>query len=260
MPEHFHEAVTELIGGDLGALDPWLAQDSRSRAGLSVYRNTVAKGRADAVSGLFPTVERLVGGDWFRQAALTFAAQSPPRTPVLDAYGADFPAWLSAFPPARELPYLAPVARLDLAWSRAHRSADAQVLGAGDVAGISATVLFASRAVLHPSVHTFWFDWTVPSIWLANQPDAEPGLDVAWTDTPEGLLIMRPDMTVDHRRLSRSEWMFLGACRAGRTLGEAATAALRPNPHVNLSHLFAGLLSAGVFTRLEPETTAHDRP
>lgn len=254
MPEAFHHAMTDMFAGDAGALDPWLATDARSRAGLSVYRNTVAKARADALSGLFPTVERLVGSDWFRQAALAFADENPPQTPVLDDYGSDFPAWLAAFPPAREMPYLAPVARLDLAWSRAHRSVDAPILGAADIAGIAAPVLFASRATLHPSAQFFWFDWTVPSIWLANRPDAEPGRTVDWTDTPQGLLILRPHMTVVQRPLSRAEWMFLDACRSGRTLGQAATAALRPDPRVNLSQTFADLLSVGAFTRLEPET------
>lgn len=255
MPEPFHEAMTGLFGGDPGALDPWLATDARSRAGLSVYRNTVAKARADALSCLFPTVERLVGTDWFWRAGLAFADENPPQTPVLDDYGLDFPAWLAVFPPAREMAYLAPVARLDLAWSRAHRSVDAPVLGTADVAGMSAPALFASRAVLHPSAQMFWFDCTVPSIWLANRPDAEPGQEIVWTDTPEGLLLLRPGMTVGERRLSRSEWMFLDACRTERTLGQAATAALRPDPRTNLSQIFAGLLSVGVFTRLESETT-----
>jgi hypothetical protein len=246
--------MTELFAGEAGALDPWLAADARSRAGLSVYRNTVAKARADALSGLFPTVERLVGADWFRQAALAFGGEAPPQTPVLDDYGLDFPAWLTAFPPAREMPYLAPVARLDLAWNRAHRSVDAPVLSAADVAGMPAAALLAARASPHPSLQMFWFDWTVPSIWLANRPDADPGQDVVWTDTPEGLVILRPAMTVGQRRLSRSEWMFLDACRNGRTLGEAAIAAMRPDPRANLSQIFAALLSVGAFTRLEPET------
>ena len=254
MPEPFHDAMTALLGGETSALDPWLGSDDRSRAGLSVYANTVARARADALSGLFPTVERLVGVDWFREAVMTFAAKHPPTTPVLDEYGQGFPGWLAVFPPARALSYLAPVARLDLAWSRAHRSVDASVLGAADVAGMAAAALFSSRAVLHPSAQIFWFDWTAPSIWLANRPDAEPVAETVWADTPEGILILRPGMTVCQHRLSRSEWMFLNACRAGETLGQAATAALRADPRANLSQIFAVLLSAGVFTCLEPET------
>lgn len=66
MPEDFHRALDAAITGSDGTLTPWLAGGD---AGLAVYRNTVAKGRADALAGLFPTVERLVGSDWFRDAA-----------------------------------------------------------------------------------------------------------------------------------------------------------------------------------------------
>lgn len=255
MPEPFHDAMQAVLDGDTGAIDPWLSGDARSAAGLSVYRNTVAKARADALAGLFPTVERLVGDEWFRQAALIFADEILPRTPVLDDYGRDFPAWLSVFPPARDMPYLPPVARLDLAWSTAHRSIDAPLLRSADVAGMPAAALYASRVVVHPSAQIFWFDWTVPSIWLVNQPDAESGREVVWTDTPEGLLIVRPDLTVTASRLSRPQWMFLNACRDGQTLGQAAAAALRADPYASLSQIFAELLSVGVFTRLEPETS-----
>lgn len=253
MPEPFHDAMQAMLGGDPSALNPWLAGDERSRAGLSVYRNTVAKGRIDALAGLFPTVQRLVGGDWFREAALGFSETSLPDSPVLDDYGGGFPAWLAGFLPARDLPCLAPVARIDLAWSRAHRAPDAPVLKPADVAGLPPARLFAARAVLHPSLQMFWFDWTVASIWLANRPDATPDAEVAWCEAPEGLLILRPAMTVTPRRLSRSEWCFLDACRADRTLGQAATAALRPDPTADLSQIFAALLGAGVFTRLEQE-------
>lgn len=255
MPEPFHDAMQAMLAGDIDALGPWMTKDARSAAGLSVYRNTVAKARADALASLFPTVERLVGADWFRQATLIFADEIRPRTPVLDDYGRDFPAWLSVFPPAREVPYLSPIARLDLAWSTAHRSIDAPVLRTVDVADMTAATLYASRAVIHPSAQIFWFDWTVPSIWLANRPNAEPGQDVVWTDTPEGLLVLRPDLTVIQSRLSRPHWMFLNACREGQALGQAAAAALRADPYANLSQIFAELLSVGVFTRLEPETS-----
>ncbi len=41
-----------------------------AEAGLSVYRNTIAKGCADALAAQFPTVERVVGPAWLAAAAL----------------------------------------------------------------------------------------------------------------------------------------------------------------------------------------------
>lgn len=244
MPEDFHRALDAAITGPDHMLVPWLAGEG---AGLAVYRNTVAKARADALAGLFPTVQRLVGEDWFRDAALIFAAEHPPTSPVLDDYGQAFPAWLAGFEPAQSLPYLPPVARMDLAWSRAHRAADASVLTAEGLAGRD---LFGSRATLHPSVQLFWFDWTAPSVWLANRPDVAPDQFVDWTDSPEGLVVYRPDMSVLHRRLSRVEWLFLDGCRRDLPLGRVALEVQGQAPDTDIARLFSGLLSAGLFTHL----------
>ncbi len=244
MPEAFHRALDAAITGSDQTLVPWLAGDE---AGLAVYRNTVAKGRADALAGLFPTVQQLVGEDWFRDAALIFAAEHPPTSPVLDDYGQAFPAWLARFEPAHSLPYLAPVARMDMAWSRAHRAADKPVLTAD---GLDGRDLFGSRATLHPSVQLFWFDWTAPSLWLANRPDGAPDQVVDWTDSPEGLVIHRPDMTVLHRRLSRVEWLFLDGCRRDLPLGRVALEVQGQAHDTDIARLFSGLLSAGLFTHL----------
>lgn len=244
MPEFFHRALDAAITGSDRNLTPLLAG---SDAGLAVYRNTVAKGRADALAGLFPTVERLVGEDWFRDAALIFAAEHPPTSPVLDDYGQAFPTWLARFEPAQSLPYLPPVARMDLAWSRAHRAADAPVLTPDGLAGRD---LFGSRATPHPSVQLFWFDWTAPSVWLANRPDSGADQVVDWTDSSEGLVIYRPDMTVLHRRLSRVEWLFLDGCRRDLPLGRVALEVHGQAPDTDIARLFSDLLSAGLFTQL----------
>lgn len=244
MPEGFHRALDAAIIGSDQTLVPWLAGEG---AGLAVYRNTVAKGRADALAGLFPTVQRLVGEDWFRDAALMFAAEHPPTSPVLDDYGQAFPDWLARFEPAQSLSYLPPVARMDLAWSRAHRAADAPVLTAEGPAGRD---LFGSRTALHPSVQLFWFDWTAPSIWLANRPDATPDQGVDWIDQAEGIVIYRPDMAVLQRRLTHVEWSFLDGCRRDLPLGRVALEVQGQHPDADISHLFSSLLSAGLFTRL----------
>lgn len=247
----FHARFALALQGDDVALTPWLGDGVGPAPGLAVYRNTVAKGRADALSGLFPTVERLVGPDWFRDAALAYAGRRPPATPVLDEYGDDFPDWLAAFPPAAELGFLAPVARLDRAWSRAHRAADAPGLPPQDAAAMKPAALYAGRAVLHPSAQLFWFDWTAPSIWLANRQKTPPD-DMVWDQQPEGLLIVRPAMTVLSHRLTRPQFAFLDACRDGRTVGAAVVAALGADPATPLSSLFRDLLLTGVFTRIEP--------
>lgn len=243
----FHDAFEAALRGDGAPLAPWLT-DAQA-PGLDVYRNTIAKGRADVLAAAFPTVARLTGEDWFRGAALEFAAAHPPAEPAMDRYGEAFPDWLAAFPPARELPYLAPVARLDRAFSEAHVAPDAPLLDAAGAAAMDPAALFAARAELHPSARLFWFDWTVASIWLSER-GFEASETLTWTDTPEGLLVLRPEMAVTAARIDRPTYAFLRACRDGKTLGQAATAALAADPSADLRAVFAVLVEAGAFTRL----------
>lgn len=246
MRDGFHDAFEAALAGDNQALTPWLADDA---AGLAVYRNTVAKGRADVLAAAFPTVVRLTGEDWFRGAALAYARETPPDDPAMDRYGASFPAWLVNFAPARDLPYLAPVARLDRAFSEAHAAPDTPVLDARTAAELPPAGLFAARAELHPSARLFRFDWTVPSIWLSER-GFEPAVDLAFEPREESLLIARPAMQVMATRLDANAHAFLDACRRGRTLGQAAAEALRTDPSTDLRTLFARLIEAGAFTRL----------
>ncbi len=253
----FHAAFETALRGDGGALAPWLAD--AGAPGLSVYRNTVAKGRADVLAAAFPTVARLTGEDWFRAAALEFAAANPPSDPAMDRYGEAFPAWLAAFPPAQALPYLAPVARLDRAFAEAHAAADAPALDARDAAALAPAALFAARAELHPAARLFWFDWTVASIWLSER-DLEPAEQLEFAERGEGLLIARPGMTVIATRLDRAACAFLKACRAGKPLGQAATAAFAADPSADLRTLFAALIEAGAFTTLHTATKPSGDP
>lgn len=250
----FEVAFDAMLSGDPTALDAWLVPLGQDRTAVDIYRNSVVKARLDALEALYPSVLRLVGRDWFRAAGAEFAAAAPPQSPVLDNFAEGFPDWLAAFPPARDLAYLAPVARIDQAWMRAHTAADAPVLSSGMVAAMPPTRLFSSTVRLHPSTALFWFDWSVPSIWIANQPDAEPDSPVVWQEQPDGLLIVRSSQGVIWRRLARPEWAFLAACRDGHDLGRAARDTFAADPAVNLSSLFAGLLSTSAFSTLHPET------
>lgn len=251
MAEPFHEAMDAILTGTPDALDPWLRGGEAGRAGLAVYRNTVAKARVDALAAHYPTVARLVGEAWFREAALIFARAEPPTSPMMDDFGEGFADWLEAFPPAADLPYLAAVARIDRAWSRAHVAADAPVLDVAELSALSPAALFGAKAILHPSVSLFWFDWTVASIWLANRPHQGEPMPVVWDSVAEGLVVVRPEMEVRHHRLLHAQWQFLDACRRGLPLGRAAANVRLAYPLTDLSRLFAGLLSLGVFTRLE---------
>ena len=77
---------------------------------FAVYRNNVVVGLTEALKSNFPAVARIVGDAFFLAMARAYAAASPPVSPVLLAYGGNFPDFIAAFEPAADLTYLADVA------------------------------------------------------------------------------------------------------------------------------------------------------
>jgi hypothetical protein len=253
----FQDAFAEALGGRAAGLAPWL-DEPEGQPGLTVYRNTVAKGCADALAANFPAVRRLVGAEWFAAAALAYADEAPPARASLLGYGAGFPAWLEAFEPARGLPYLAAAARLDRLWTEAHLAADAEPLAAEALAGLDGPALARTGVVAHPSARLAWCDDNLPSLWLANRGEDELPDGFELGGPGEGVLVTRPGMAVEIRILGAAPHAFLLAALTGESLAAAAGAALQADPSADFPAIVALCLEAGAFAGLArlPETAA----
>jgi hypothetical protein len=222
-------------------------QDLVAQPAFAVYRNTVMRGCVDALAANFPAVVRLVGERWFRAVALDYATWQPPDDPRLLSYGRGFPDFLELCTAARELPYLAGVARLDRYWIEAHVAADADG-DASCLAGLSPEELGATVVTPHPATRWRWFaGQPIYTLWSGNRsPDAAPdALEIEWHG--EGALLTRPQDAVLRRAASQADCVFLDACAGphGATLAEAAGAAIGCQPDADLAALLAGLLRAG---------------
>ncbi len=222
-----------------------------AQPGFAVYRNTVMKGCIDSLQANYPSVARLVGDEWLRAAAAVFVRTNLPRLPMLLDYGAGFEDFLAAFPPAAELPYLSGVARLDRFWTEAHTARDEAPIDAAIVAHLRPAEL--ARTVLRPhaSARWAWFDaQPIVTIWRRNHaPCEDDATEIEWRD--EGVLVVRREGAVENADLDAAGCAFLDACASGRTLSDAAMAALAVNARSDLARLMARLLDAGAFGRLD---------
>lgn len=245
----FQTAFAEALSGDVAGLAPWIAPEAAPR--FAVYRNTVAKGCADAVAAQFPTLASVVGEPWLRAAAALFARAHPPLSAGLADYGEGFPAWLAAFPPAADMPWLAGLARIDWARGEALFARDLPPLRAEAVAALPADAYVGLAAELHPAARVLRFADGAPSLWRALQGD-DPPADVELSPEPEGLLLTRPDLEVRTELLSPGGLGFLDACRAGLSLAAAGEAALEAQSDLRLADTFAAFIAAGAFARLVP--------
>lgn len=230
-----------------------LAPDRPVPAGLApagrfaVYRNNVVVGLREALAAAYPAVRSIVGDDFFAAAAGVFVRQEPPRSPVLIHYGEGFPAFLQSFAPARRLPYLADVARLERAWLEAYHAADATPVAVDVLGALAGDRLAALRVALHPACRRVASPWPVVALWAANTGrGAHVAVDL---DRAETALVLRPAEQVQVHVVDPGLAMLVRALAAGTRLGAAveaaaaASAAFDPGPA--LGRLFAlGAVSA----------------
>jgi len=164
----------------------------------------------------------------------------------------DFAAFLEDFEPARGMPYLAEVARLDALWVQAHTARDEEPIEAAAVATLSADVL--GQALLRPHATARWIAFDrVPAftIWRANREGRDVPDDLVWQG--ERALLLRAFGEVTWQPLSVAGYAFLDACAAGQPFDEAAAGALDAQPDAALGDVVGELLAAGTFSAVETE-------
>ncbi len=235
-----------LVNSDLAVPDGLTAWNGPQPARrFDVYRNNVAIGLIGALASRFPAAGRIVGEEFFAAMAHEFSRVHPPRSPLLLAYGDDFPDFVESFEPAQEIPYLPDVMRLEALRGRAHHAADAVPLDAALVATIEPAGLAELTFMPHPSASITRSAHPTVTIWATNTGEIELADIVDWTG--EDALVIRPQMTVEVHRLPPGGATFLEELFSGVALGQAYETALIEAPDFDLSANLAGAFTAGAF-------------
>jgi hypothetical protein len=222
-------------------------------AGIAVHRNTIFNALINALAASYPTIEQLVGRDWFRACANAYVRAHLPGSPVLALYGEAFPEFLRQFAPAAELPYLAEVARIDRMWSEAHCARDMDCMAPDTLGRLTPTKLFQQRLALHPATRFGCFRNSAVTIWQYHRT-AQSG-ELQLDDANERAVMTRPDGAVECHPLDLPGFVLLERIASGATLGDAATSALEIDRGADVSSCLARLVAAGAFATLQENRT-----
>jgi len=213
---------------------------------FAVYRNNVIASLTEALRESFPAVCRIVGEEYFRALAPIYIAERPPASPVLLEYGATFPEFLAQFEPLASLAYLPDVARIERAWLEAYHAADAAALDPASLAGVSGERMADIRFTAHTSLRVVRSSFPALTIWRMNVGDGIPGpVDLAAGG--EDALVLRAGAEVEVRTMLPAAAQLLAMLASGRSLGEAAAAAMEVCTSFDLAGHLTALLEAGVF-------------
>jgi hypothetical protein len=236
-------------------LTSWNGSDPTAR--FAVYRNNVWVSWVDALADTYPVVQALVGEDFFRAMARLFAQACPPRSPVLAFYGAEFADFVASFAPTASLPYLADVARLEMARVRAYHAADVAPIDPRDLHAVLADPeqLAGLQLALHPSVFVLDAAFASLAIWAAHQDEFD-GSPVD-PDLAQTALVFRNALEVEMREVPSATCRFVQSLQGSQTLGEAANAAHSADADFDLAQTLALLLRLQLFTHFTTGDPQH---
>ncbi|HEY2628634.1 MAG TPA: DNA-binding domain-containing protein [Usitatibacter sp.] len=220
-----------------------LYSQSPCEPGVEVYRRNMLANLGNALEATFPVVLRLVGDDFFREAARQFIRAHPSTSGDLNEYGKEFARFLAGYFHARSLPYLEDVARLEWACQECEQAADGAPLDLASLASVPPDAYPRIRFALHPAVRIVNSPYAIEAIWNANQPgrDGTPDRD----EGPDTVVVSRDEGKARVTAIGGIEATFLQSLAGGATL-EEASALLGPTASGFLGEGLARLVREGV--------------
>ena len=214
---------------------------------FDVYRNNVVVSLLDAMEAAFPAIQKMLGAEFFRAMAGEYVRQHPPQSPLLMFYGENFPAFLETFTPVEKYPYLADVARLELARRAAYHAADSAPVSPDALGAVSPDRLMEATFRLSPALRILSSPYPVVSLWEYNliegAPKPQPGAQTA--------LITRPALDLEMRQLDAGTREFLLALGKNLPLANAFETALDTDPEFDLSAALGVMLQTEIITKID---------
>jgi hypothetical protein len=189
-------------------------------ARLKVYRNNIVGSLTDLMLASFPVMQELVGKAFLEQTARSFILSNPPEQGCLTWFGRGFDVFLENFSPAKSLPYLPDIARLEIALNEAYYAADDLALTPQDLSAIEPENLAATQFPLRDSVNLIKSSFPILDIHafcLKNDPSET--LDISGEGT--NIMVYRPELETQIIALKADEFQMLAALQSGLNLGDA---------------------------------------
>jgi len=199
-----------------------------------VYRNNAFSNLRGALESAYPVIVKLVGADFFRYAAREYSYQYPSVSGDLHRFGEAFGAFLAAFAPAAQLPYLPDVARLEWLCHQAYFAADHAPLRLDRLMQVAPERYGDLKFTLNPACALFESVFPIDQIWQVNQEDYIGEQSIDLSSGPATALVKRDIYRVGVVSLPNSEWRGLHALSMGQTFSAACDTALQIDPNLDL--------------------------
>lgn len=221
--EHWQQQFTESLLDDLKIelAETFQAKSEESRSQrFAIYQNNVFYSLTTALGDLYPVVKKLVGEDFFTGTASYYLRVCPPQQAAMVHFGQDFPEFLTQFEHTQTMPFLAEVARLELARHRTYHATDKTPVSVEAFSQIAPEQLADATTELHPSLQLVQANSPIFSIWQTNQDDQEQEESIN-LDEPQHVLVVRAVYNVAMYAVDSGTYHFVKELQHGRAIEQA---------------------------------------
>lgn len=220
-----------LRGGPAGAMTHCvIANGIDPGRRLGIYANNVRETFLGTLEATYPTVLRLAGRDWFRQAGRRYQLVHPSRRGNLHHLGERYADWLATEVGDGPYAYFADVARLEWAYQEVLVAAEPAALDLAALAAVPVRRHGELLLELSPAARLVESEYPLFAIWQAQRDTAADPRPVRLDAGPSRVLVIRRADHVELRELALAQHALLAAVARHRPLEAALEAALGADP------------------------------
>lgn len=176
---------------------------------MGTYKNNYTTGLGEVLAGTFQTVTALVGEEFMQGVCAQFTRKHSPKKACMHEYGNEFPEFLEQFEPAKSLPYLPDMARLDWCANTAYHAHNIPALTPEALQSIDLTADGLTLKI-HPSATTLHSDFAINDLRAyVRDEERQKNEKFQITQSDTSLLISRQNGMVYIQDLTPAEYTIL---------------------------------------------------
>ncbi|GJL86069.1 MAG: DUF2063 domain-containing protein [Micavibrio sp.] len=217
---------------------------------LKVYRNNIIGSLTDVMIASHPLLEKLVGHEFLELMARSFVLENPPTHGCLNMYGAGFDKFIESYELAKALPYLADMAKLEIAMNEAYHAPEDEPLKANELATASPEDL---QLKLRQNVQLVSSRYPLDKIrnfCIEDDPDKTMSVDSGGVK----MMIYRPELDSVIVKLEDGEYEMLLALNQGVGLNEAVETTLNAHKGFGFQEFLQRHIELETFLALKTNT------
>jgi Putative DNA-binding domain len=238
-----------VISGDFASVAPWFVGGQAVERRLAIHHRHYQASLIMALMDRFPATIWLVGSDFVTEAARIFISKHPPASPCIAEYGENFPTFLAECRAAQRIPYLREFAELEWHVGNVAIAVDEPPIAIEELRAICAGELPDTALILQRGVRYLKALWPVDKLLDTYLAEARPE-QFAFEPGNVNLEIHGSRGEFRINRLGAAEFIFRRSVSVGRSIGDAALAALETDgsfdPGDALRLLLTSALIAGI--------------